>query len=71
MGEFYEAVGLDAVLLMEHCGLNPMGRPSPGAEACWVPRAGAPVPNLLMHLGQLVEGAGLDVVRHAPCAVCC
>mmetsp|Transcript_27161 Transcript_27161/g.45877 ORF Transcript_27161/g.45877 Transcript_27161/m.45877 type:complete len:194 (-) Transcript_27161:287-868(-) len=25
VGEFYEAYGVDALMLMEHCGLNPMG----------------------------------------------
>jgi DNA mismatch repair ATPase MutS len=25
-GDFYEAYGLDALLLVEHAGLNPMGR---------------------------------------------
>lgn len=35
MGEFYEAVGIDAVLLVQHAGLNPMGSGVP-------PRAGCP-----------------------------
>ena len=25
VGEFYEAYGVDALMLIEHCGLNPMG----------------------------------------------
>lgn len=35
VGEFYEAVGIDAVLLVQHAGLNPMGSGVP-------PRAGCP-----------------------------
>eukprot|EP00775_Hariotina_reticulata_P013292 gene13292-13422_t len=56
VGAFYEAVGIDAVLLMEHCGLNAMGGPHKD-----VPRAGCPEANLQQHLDQLVQGAGLDV----------
>lgn len=58
VGAFYEAIGIDAVLLMEHCGLNAMG----GTQK-EVPRAGCPEANLQQHLDQLVQGAGLDVVR--------
>ena len=36
VGEFYEALGYDAVMLVMHAGLNPMG----GVGA--VPRAGCP-----------------------------
>lgn len=37
VGDFYEAFGVDAVLLVEHAGLNPMGGK---------PRAGCPWRNL-------------------------
>jgi hypothetical protein len=37
VGDFYEAFGADAVLLVEHAGLNPMGGK---------PRAGCPWRNL-------------------------
>ena len=37
VGDFYEAFGVDAVMLVEHAGLNPMGgrcpRPNPEAQA--------------------------------------
>ena len=56
VGEFYEAVGIDAVLLVQHAGLNPMasgaGRP---------PRAGCPRQNLRRTVADLVA-AGLSVV---------
>eukprot|EP00882_Tetradesmus_deserticola_P028740 GHRQ01032023.1.p3 GENE.GHRQ01032023.1~~GHRQ01032023.1.p3 ORF type:complete len:139 (+),score=76.94 GHRQ01032023.1:429-845(+) len=55
VGAFYEAVGLDAVLMVEYCGLNFMG-------SNWeVPRAGCPEANLLQLLRLLVDGAGLGV----------
>jgi hypothetical protein len=56
VGEFYETMGCDAVLLVEYAGLNPMGNSD-------LPRAGCPIQNLLRTLRDLVEGAGLSVVR--------
>ena len=56
VGEFYEAWGFDAVHLVEHCGLNPMGGVSPDT----VPRAGCPISNLRRTLADLVD-AGLSV----------
>ena len=57
IGEFYETVGTDAVMLVQWAGLNPMGR---GDTA---PRAGCPVVNLERTLDDLVRQAGLSVVR--------
>ena len=37
VGEFYETYGVDSVLLVEHCGLNPMGNKA---------KAGCPVRNV-------------------------
>jgi hypothetical protein len=56
VGEFYEAYGVDAVLLVEHAGLNPMGDGVP------IPKAGCPAGNLRRTLADLVDGAGLSVV---------
>jgi hypothetical protein len=53
VGEFYEAVGIDAVLLVQHAGLNPMADGVP-------PRAGCPRQNLRRTVADLV-GAGLSV----------
>ncbi|KAL4438720.1 hypothetical protein ABPG77_006324 [Micractinium sp. CCAP 211/92] len=53
VGEFYEAVGTDAVLLVQHAGLNPMGAGNP-------PRAGCPRQNLRRTVEDLVN-AGLSV----------
>lgn len=58
VGAFYEAVGIDAVLLMEYAGLNPMG----GTDR-QTPRAGCPDVNLQQLLKQVVEEAGFEVVR--------
>lgn len=55
MGEFYETMGTDAVLLVQHAGLNPMGQGDP-------PRAGCPVANLRRTISDLVEQAELSVV---------
>lgn len=57
VGAFYEAAGLDALLLVEHAGLNLMG------SNLEVPRAGCPEANLLGLLRVLVEERGLSVVR--------
>ena len=56
VGEFYETLGTDAVMLVQWAGLNPMGEGNP-------PRAGCPIANLRRTLHDLVEGAGLSVVR--------
>lgn len=55
VGEFYETLGTDAVMLVQWAGLNPMGEGNP-------PRAGCPIANLRRTLHDLVEGAGLSVV---------
>lgn len=39
VGEFYEAIGIDACLLVEFAGLNPFG----GLRSDSIPRAGCPV----------------------------
>jgi hypothetical protein len=56
VGKFYEAVGLDALLLIEYGGLNMMG------DNLEVPRAGCPEDNILQVLDDLVGKAGLSVV---------
>ena len=56
IGEFYETIGTDAVLLVQYAGLNPMGNYG-------FPRAGCPVMNIRRTLHDLVEQAGLTVVR--------
>lgn len=53
-GDFYEAYGVDALLLMEHAGLNAMGGRA---------RAGCPVQNVQAALDGLVS-AGLVVAVH-------
>lgn len=55
-GDFYEAIGIDAVLLVQFAGLNPMGGRSP-------PRAGCPKQNIRRVLADLVDNAALSVVR--------
>ena len=57
VGEFYECIGTDAVLLVEHAALNPMGT---GLNV--MPRAGCPASNLKRTLDDLVRGASLSVV---------
>jgi hypothetical protein len=56
-GDFYEAVGFDAVMLVEHLALNPMGDTS----AHRAPRAGFPKANLRPMLRRLTDEAGLSV----------
>jgi predicted GIY-YIG superfamily endonuclease len=51
IGDFYEAWGIDAIMLVEHAGLNPMG------DSC---RAGCPKGNIQQTLNSLTE-AGLSV----------
>eukprot|EP00943_MAST-04B_sp_MAST-4B-sp1_P002579 g2579.t1 len=51
VGEFYEAFGIDAVLLVEHCGLNAMGMKA---------RAGCPIRNIQQTLDGLTN-VGLSI----------
>ena len=51
VGDFYEAYGIDALMLIEHAGLNPMGRKA---------RAGCPWRNVQQTLDGLT-GAGFTV----------
>lgn len=39
MGDFYEAIGIDACILVEYAGLNPFG----GLRSDSIPKAGCPV----------------------------
>ena len=57
VGEFYEAMGTDAVVLVQWAGLNPMG------STHMPPRAGCPHTNIRRTLQSLVEEANLSVVR--------
>jgi hypothetical protein len=52
VGEFYETWGIDSIFLVEHCGLNRMGKGGP--------RAGAPLANIQMLLQHLTK-AGFSV----------
>ena len=61
-GDFYEAIGIDAVLLVQFAGLNPMGGRKP-------PQAGCPKQNIRRVLADLVDNAALSVVR--PCCKQC
>lgn len=58
-GEFYETIGLDAVVVMQYASLNPMGKK-------W-PQAGAPLGNIRQLLTDLVQGAGFSVVSLPRC----
>lgn len=51
VGDFYEAIGIDACLLVEYAGLNPFG----GLRSDSVPRAGCPVVNLQQTLDDLTR----------------
>ncbi|XP_038701517.1 DNA mismatch repair protein MSH1, mitochondrial isoform X1 [Tripterygium wilfordii] len=51
VGEFYEAIGMDACILVEYAGLNPFG----GLRSDSVPRAGCPVVNLRQTLDDLTR----------------
>ncbi len=53
IGEFYETWGIDSVFLVEHCGINRMGRKGP--------RAGMPLANIQAVLDDLTN-AGFSVV---------
>jgi DNA mismatch repair ATPase MutS len=39
VGDFYEAIGFDACILVEHAGLNPFG----GLRSDSIPKAGCPI----------------------------
>ncbi|XP_077227245.1 MUTL protein homolog 1 [Tasmannia lanceolata] len=51
VGDFYEAIGFDACILVEHAGLNPFG----GMRSESIPRAGCPVVNLRQTLDDLTR----------------
>ncbi|XP_024984574.1 DNA mismatch repair protein MSH1, mitochondrial-like isoform X2 [Cynara cardunculus var. scolymus] len=51
VGEFYEALGFDACILVEYAGLNPFG----GLRSDSVPKAGCPVVNLRQTLDDLTR----------------
>eukprot|EP00667_Euglena_gracilis_P000511 EG_transcript_511 len=58
VGEFYETWGLDAVLLVQHCGLNAMGGNA---------RAGCPLGNVQQTVDALVEvGLMVAVYEEGP-----
>lgn len=65
VGSFYEALGYDAILLVEHTGLNPM----PIKRG--MPHAGCPLTNIRSVLAALVS-QGFTVVSASSCtAVVC
>ncbi|XP_074286101.1 DNA mismatch repair protein MSH1, mitochondrial isoform X2 [Silene latifolia] len=51
VGDFYEAIGIDACVLVEYAGLNPFG----GLRSESIPRAGCPVVNLQQTLDDLTR----------------
>ncbi|GLU08249.1 hypothetical protein SLE2022_251730 [Rubroshorea leprosula] len=51
VGDFYEAIGIDACILVEYAGLNPFG----GLRADSIPKAGCPVMNLRQTLDDLTR----------------
>ena len=58
VGDFYEAYGVDALLLVEHCGLNPMAQKA---------RAGCPIPNVQQTLNGLTSaGFAVNVYEEHP-----
>lgn len=60
VGEFYETWGFDAIVMVQHAGLNPMGNDG-------VPRAGCPVANLSRTLSDLISaGFSCVVCEEAP-----
>ncbi|XP_024030743.1 DNA mismatch repair protein MSH1, mitochondrial isoform X1 [Morus notabilis] len=62
VGEFYEAIGIDACLLVEFAGLNPFG----GLRSDSIPRAGCPVMNLRQTLDDLTHnGYSVCIVEEA------
>ncbi|PKA56534.1 DNA mismatch repair protein MSH1, mitochondrial [Apostasia shenzhenica] len=56
VGDFYEAIGFDACILVEHAGLNPFG----GLRSDSIPKAGCPVMNLRQTLDDLTRN-GLSI----------
>lgn len=56
VGEFYETIGLDALVVMQCCSLNPMSKR-------YYPHAGTPLANIHQILRDLVPEAGFSVVR--------
>ncbi|KAK3258887.1 DNA mismatch repair ATPase msh1, partial [Cymbomonas tetramitiformis] len=60
VGDFFEAMGYDAVMLVQYCSLNPMGTTG-------VPRAGCPLQNLRRTLDDLTSsGFSVAVCQEAP-----
>ena len=55
VGDFYEAFGFDAVILVQYAGLNPMGHSG-------VPRAGCPHQNIAQTLRDLTKAGFTTVV---------
>ncbi|XP_019253693.1 PREDICTED: DNA mismatch repair protein MSH1, mitochondrial isoform X2 [Nicotiana attenuata] len=51
VGDFYEAIGFDACILVEYAGLNPFG----GLRSDSIPKAGCPVVNLRQTLDDLTR----------------
>ncbi|XP_024961664.1 DNA mismatch repair protein MSH1, mitochondrial-like isoform X5 [Cynara cardunculus var. scolymus] len=51
VGDFYEAIGFDACILVEYAGLNPCG----GLRSDSIPKAGCPVVNLRQTLDDLTR----------------
>ncbi|KAK1592802.1 hypothetical protein Q3G72_030631 [Acer saccharum] len=51
VGDFYEAIGIDACILVEYAGLNPFGGLRPES----IPKAGCPVMNLRQTLDDLTR----------------
>ncbi|KDO52255.1 hypothetical protein CISIN_1g0015702mg, partial [Citrus sinensis] len=51
VGDFYEAIGIDACILVEYAGLNPFGGLRPES----IPKAGCPVVNLRQTLDDLTR----------------
>ncbi|KAJ4840276.1 DNA mismatch repair ATPase msh1 [Turnera subulata] len=54
VGDFYEAIGIDACILVEYAGLNPFG----GLRSDSIPKAGCPVvclSNLMQNLRQTLD----------------
>ncbi|KAG7632409.1 DNA mismatch repair protein MutS-like N-terminal [Arabidopsis suecica] len=51
VGEFYEAIGIDACILVEYAGLNPFG----GLRSDSIPKAGCPIMNLRQTLDDLTR----------------
>ncbi|TYH55904.1 hypothetical protein ES332_D09G269500v1 [Gossypium tomentosum] len=65
VGDFYEALGIDACILVEYAGLNPFG----GLRSDSIPRAGCPVVNLRQTLDDLTRnGFSVCIVEevHGP-----